>query len=197
MNSKTTPIFLYFAIVAWYWIPLRYWLEQSMSSHLLIEYPLLILMGWQLARFFPLNFFNNSWNRGGVAGILFALFTLMFWMIPRWMEASIETPILGMAKSFCLAICVGAVSKISWDRLHSVVKALLIIELLTTFIRIGWIYSESPVRVCNSYKIEDQQLLGSMLIFIAALIFLYFTIRFFLDGIFDKGNTCSAYESNR
>lgn len=166
--------------------PLRGFLEQSMVGHILIEYPLLILSGVLIGIHInhhakrAINFFNL----GGIPGIILASFSLAFWMIPRWMDASLNDPKIAIMKYCCLIFLVGIPIALSWSRLHFITKAVVKIEFLTMLLRLGWIYMISPIRLCNNYLLDQQTFLGEgfliigLALGIAWLLPLFFTYRF-------------------
>jgi len=138
------------------------WLESSMLSHVLVEIPLLVFIGWALGKIFrrtlcvPLGWINA----GGISGLLLASFTLGFWMIPRWLDASLVDSSVAGLKYASLVLLVGFPLALSWPMAHSITRAVVRIELLTMLFRLGWIYIISPVRLCNNYLIDDQARLG-------------------------------------
>src|SRR5688572_1309882 len=76
--------------------PLRGWLESSMASHMLVQLPLLAVIGYALgwawlkaqpggaaARALEAG---QSFNAGGATGILAASFVMVLWMLPRLLD---------------------------------------------------------------------------------------------------------------
>ena len=105
-------------------------------------------------------------NGGGIPGILVVTFALAFWMIPRWLDASLQAPEVAAAKYVSLVALAGMPLAWSWDRLHPIARGLVKIEFLAMCFRLGWLYLISPDRLCNSYLIDDQVLLGRGLLVI-------------------------------
>lgn len=132
-----------------------------MVSHVLFELPLLVVLGMLLGM--QLNSQCNpilKWiNSGGIFGILTAVFTLAFWMIPRWLDASLNDPLIAYAK-YVSMLFVGMSLAMSWPGAHVITRALVKIEFLTMLYRLGWIYLISPERLCNNYLLTDQKWLG-------------------------------------
>lgn len=142
--------------------PFGRWIESTMVSHVLFELPLLVVFGTLLG--VQLNLHYNPilrWiNSGGIFGILTAVFTLAFWMIPRWLDASLNDPLIAYAK-YVSMLFVGMSLAMSWPGAHVITRALVKIEFLTMLYRLGWIYLISPERLCNNYLLADQKWLGS------------------------------------
>lgn len=142
--------------------PLKSSLESTMASHVLIEIPILILIGVGLGQVI-LSFNKNfllEFDRGGIAGILITSFTIGFWMIPRWLDASLVDDHVSIAKFMSLVFLAGLPLAISWRRLGFIARGVVKIEFLGMLFRLGWLYLISPNRLCNSYLIEDQIWLG-------------------------------------
>ena len=142
--------------------PFGTWLESHLASHVLVEIPLLVTVGFVLGRGIEprLRKALGPLNGGGIPGILMVTFALAFWMIPRWLDASLQAPEVAAAKYISLVALAGMPLAWSWDRLHPIARGLVKIEFLAMCFRLGWLYLISPDRLCNSYLIEDQVLLG-------------------------------------
>ncbi len=153
------------AVVTWLAIaltPFGAWLESTMTSHVLLEIPLLVAVGvifgaWlapHLARVL------RTCNGGGIPGILIAVFGLAFWMIPRWLDAALVEPWVGAIKYVSLVGLVGMPLAWSWTRLHPIARGVVKVEFLVMLFRLGWLYLISPERLCNNYLLSDQVWLG-------------------------------------
>lgn len=153
------------AIVLWAAIallPLGSLLEASLLGHVLVEIPLLVavgtLLGATLAR--RLSSVLNVANAGGIPGILLASFALAFWMIPRWLDASLADAAVAVVKYVSLPLLVGVPLVLSWRRLHPIARGVVKIEFLTMLFRLGWIYLIAPDRLCNNYLLNEQEYLA-------------------------------------
>lgn len=153
------------AVAAWAAValtPFGTWLESRLASHVLVEIPLLVTVGFVLGRRIEPQLRNalEPLNGGGIPGILLVTFSLAFWMIPRWLDASLQAPEVAAAKYLSLVVLAGMPLAWSWDRLHPIARGLVKIEFLAMCFRLGWLYLISPDRLCNSYLIDDQVVLG-------------------------------------
>ncbi|MDE0226287.1 MAG: hypothetical protein OXP28_14310 [Gammaproteobacteria bacterium] len=160
---------LLLVVAAWAVIsltPFGTWLESRLVSHVLVEIPVLVAIGFVLGRCIEprLRMVLEPLNGGGIPGILLVTFALAFWMIPRWLDASLQAPDVAAAKYISLVALAGMPLAWSWDRLHPVARGLVKIEFLAMCFRLGWLYLISPDRLCNSYLIDDQVLLGQGLL---------------------------------
>ncbi len=164
------------------------WLEQSLVASLLIGYPLLVCFGYMLGAWALKSRLITVMVRqtGGVPSVLLASFTLAFWMIPRWMDASVVNLDIAILKYFCLILLVGFALGCSWSRLHFITRAVVKIEFLTMLFRLGWIYVISPDRLCNNYLLGEQLLLGKSLLAIAVLVTLAFCFPLFFADSYEQ-----------
>ena len=142
--------------------PLGTWLESSLAGHVLVEIPLLVAIGFVLGQAFEpaCRRLLELLNGGGIPGILLVTFVLAFWMIPRWLDASLQMPEAAASKYISLVVLAGAPLAWSWRRMHPIARGLVKIEFLAMCFRLGWLYLISPDRLCNSYLVDDQILLG-------------------------------------
>ncbi|MGS2724154.1 hypothetical protein ACVBEJ_10450 [Porticoccus sp. GXU_MW_L64] len=138
------------------------WLESRLFTHVLVEIPLLVFIGFMIGRrlSLPVRAVLLRVNAGGINGVLVASFVLAFWMIPRWLDASLGSPLVAWAKYLSLVVAVGIPLALSWPQMHVVARAVVKIEFLTMLFRLGWIYLISPQRLCNNYLLSDQVFLG-------------------------------------
>lgn len=153
---------------------LRHALESTMMLQMLVQFPLLALAGWSIAREAPERLDRRlaPWDRGGVSGLLLASLTSMVWMLPRATDAVLDDPWVALAKFVSVPLMIGAAIALSWPRAGFVVRGVVLLELAATAFRLGWLYLISPVRLCSNYLLDDQQRLGTSLLAIGATIVL-------------------------
>jgi hypothetical protein len=150
--------------------PVRSTLEATMSSHMLIHIPALILIGWKLASMIVRKWPKMlpalrpyRWALLVVAGCTFVV-----WMIPRLLDLAAENPLVDVVKAITLTLAGGLPLQMAWRNLGPVMRGVLHVEVLASLLRLGWIYLESPVRLCTSYGLFDQYRLGKLLLEIGA-----------------------------
>lgn len=152
--------------------PVRHTLESTMTSQLLVQFPLLALAGGWLAQGIPawLNRHLAAWNHRGISGLLLASLTGLVWMLPLAVDASLNDPQVTLMKFLSVPMLIGAPVALSWPRAGFVVRGMVLLELIATTFRLGWLYVISPVRLCSNYLLDDQQRLGQFLIGIGCTI---------------------------
>lgn len=146
--------------------PARALLEASMARQMLMQMPLLALVGWWLAAALPASWRDaiGSANAHGINGFLLASFTGMLWMVPRMLDESLDLPWVELAKFTSIPLLIGLPLALSWPRAGFVLRAAVLVEAIATTFRLAWLYLASPVRLCSSYLLDDQQRLGQGLL---------------------------------
>ncbi|MBD3619261.1 MAG: hypothetical protein LPK58_08845 [Gammaproteobacteria bacterium] len=167
---------------------MRALLESGMAGHMLLQIPLLVLAGILLAGFVP-----DRWrarladcNAYGLSGLLLALLTLGYWMLPRSLDLALESGWAELLKFTTLPLLAGLPLALSWRPLGMIGRGVVWSELVAKLAVLGWLYLEAPVRVCTRYLVADQEQVGQALLVIALLLAVVLTLRAFL---FDHGRS--------
>lgn len=169
------------AIVA---TPMARLLESSMAGHVLLQIPLLVTMGYVVATRIEdrLPSLQRRWNAGGIPGVLLASFVIAFWMIPRWLDASLSGEAMAWAKYLSLPLLAGIPLGLSWHAMHSIARGVVKVEFLAMLYRLGWLYLISPDRFCNNYLLTDQIWLGRGMLVVGLALSLTWLIPVFVGS---------------
>lgn len=148
------------------------WLESSMLSHVLIQLPLMVLMGWFAGELLPATWVRriNQFNYAGITGVILMSCVGLFWMLPSALDASLQSTAYAVAKLISLFFLLGMVLSITNKVINPIVRGVFLLEAWAMLGRLGYIYKVSPDRLCNNYLLGEQQQLGSILIFLAVFI---------------------------
>lgn len=148
--------------------PLRALLEASMSLHMLVQFPLLVLAGFLLAGQVPQAWSAGlqRWNAYGISGLVLVAVVLSLGMIPRLLDLVLVDPAMEAAKWLALLAC-GAALRGSWKRAGLVVQGFFLFNVLPMMGVAGQLYQDSPLRLCNAYLLDDQVWLGQALVAVA------------------------------
>ncbi|MCO5100585.1 MAG: hypothetical protein M9885_06765 [Burkholderiaceae bacterium] len=163
------------ACVSW---PLRELLEASMATHMLVQFPLLMLAGAlqyaSCAR--PAGSCGSAagggestWNRLGIAGLAFAACVLALGMIPRLLDLALVDARVEAAKVAAL-LAAGAALWASWRRAGLVVQGFFLGNVLPMTAVAGILYQDAPQRLCNGYRLDEQVLVGTLLVVLAGAV---------------------------
>ena len=149
----------------------RTWLEASLVGHVLVQMPLLALSGWLFGSALEprLHRVMERWNRHGVAGFTLAIFTILFWMVPRSVDSAVVYPGYEMFKFVSLPYA-GAALALSFPRIHPLLAGALKANVVSMLAVLAWVYTAAPVRLCNSYLGSDQKMLGAGMAILAGVL---------------------------
>ncbi len=149
--------------------PLRHALEASMSLHMLVQYPALLLAGALLAAAVPAGLRRRllAWNAMGISGLTACALIAAVLMIPRVLDLALTDWRAESAKVVALLLA-GAVLRPSWRAAGLVVQGFFLGNVLPMTVVVGMLYQDAPLRLCNAYRLDDQQQLGFALVWGAA-----------------------------
>jgi hypothetical protein len=157
---------------------LRNGLESSMVTHMLVQLPLLALLGFALGRTVLLPNASQggsrwlqaiqSYNAGGATGLIAASFVMLLWMLPRCLDLARLDPSIDALK-FVSVPAAGFAVALSWPLLPRIARAVVHLEAIATLLRFGWGYLAAEERLCLAYLAGDQQRTGELLLWAGAL----------------------------
>lgn len=145
-------------------------LEGSMVGHMLVQIPLLALVGGLVARRAAAGRGTvlAGFNAGGIPGVLVAAFTAALWMLPRMLDAALRSPWVEAAKFITVPLLAGVPLALSWPLLPPVARGFIWASVISHAAVLGWLYSVAPNRLCTRYLYDQQAALGTALFIIAA-----------------------------
>lgn len=180
MNRLRHPSVLAPACIALLALPmLRGWLEASMTTHMLVQMPLLAAAGFIAVRGLPAAWRQRlrRWAGGALPLVLLALFASSYWMLPRALDAALNEPTAELAKFASLPLLVGAPLALAWERLGAIARGFVWTNFLSMLAVLGWLYIAAPVRVCNNYLESAQQDAGWWMVWLAIAGFAGWLVR--------------------
>jgi hypothetical protein len=174
--------------------PVKHTMERTMTMQMLIQIPLLVIVGLLLTRALPARASSviDDWNYRGISGLVLVTFTSAFWMLPSALDAALSSPQVAIAKYLSVPLLIGLPLALSWSRMSFIVKGMLLLECIATLFRLGWLYLIWPERLCNVYLLDDQRRLGQLLLLIGAALFLALAWKLLwgrFDSLADAGVT--------
>ncbi|MUK89087.1 hypothetical protein GMD78_11950 [Ornithinibacillus sp. L9] len=161
---------------------IRQFLESVMVLHMLVQLPLLVLVGWLIGITITRNFQSHfdSWNSNGIPGTLLFVMITMYWMIPRTLDEALSIWYIELFKYVSLPV-IGLLLYDSWKKLQSIGKSFIYLNYLSMFGLMAWLYIDSPIQICNNYLAAEQKILGWGLLGITAFMVLYLVQAVFTD----------------
>jgi hypothetical protein len=155
----------------------RAWLEAGMASHMLVQLPLLAWIGWSIAGAWMRTRAGGaaaralagmqSFNAGGVTGLITATCVMVVWMLPRFLDLARLDALVDALKLISVPVA-GLAVALSWRRLPAIARAVVHLEVIATLLRFGWGYLAAEERLCLAYLAEEQRLTGELLLALGA-----------------------------
>jgi hypothetical protein len=153
-------------------------LEARMTTHMLAQLPLLGVIGYCVGRYWlvlPLRAVGSralmtvqSFNAGGLTGLILFGFVMVLWMLPRSLDLARLDWTIDVLK-YVSVPAAGLAIAVSWHRLPSIARAVVHLEVIATLLRFGWGYLAAEQRLCLAYLAGDQQRAGELLLWLGAL----------------------------
>jgi hypothetical protein len=151
-------------------------LEATMALHMVVQLPLLALIGfcigtaWLESRqAFAARVLGRvqSFNAGGTTGLVAASFVMVLWMLPRCLDLA-RLDLAADALKFVSVPAAGIAVALSWPRVPAIARAVVHLEVIATLFRFGWGYLAADQRLCLVYLTGDQQRTGELLLWLGA-----------------------------
>lgn len=146
--------------------PLSQTWEARLTTHLLVQYPLLIVAG-AMAGAALARTRQAPWT--AAPALLGAALALEFWLLPRWIDAALAARLPDMVKAGCLVVLVGL--PLGWGGAQAgpVLRSFAWANAISMLAVMGWLQLVVPTRLCNRYLLGDQRRLGLAFLVFAAL----------------------------
>ncbi|WP_347265879.1 hypothetical protein [Paracoccus sp. (in: a-proteobacteria)] len=147
------------------------WWKATLLRHMLGQIPLLILAGVLLAPRVarPLPGQGTGQETWAAAALIVAAFCTGFWMLPRWLDAAVTDLRADAAKVATLILLGGLPLGWGWRRLGALARAFVLNQAIGMLLILGIVYLIIPDRLCNSYLLDEQGVLGRALLALAGL----------------------------
>ncbi len=151
----------------------RAWLEAGMATHMLVQMPLLLVLGVWMSRSVPeVTRDRWLWRVGGpLVPVLLALFTLSYWMLPRALDSALSHASYEIGKFLTLPLLAGLPLGLAWPQLGVLGRGFFWANLCSMLAVVAWLYIAAPVRICNQYLVDDQTEAGRWMLWVAGLLF--------------------------
>ncbi|MFA5664184.1 hypothetical protein [Castellaniella sp.] len=157
-------------------VGLRTLLTARMSLHMLVQIPLLVLVGvfaqqaWHAVRAGrpQRDTHGAGWsiNEYGLPGLLLVSLVAAGWMIPKALDDALLGGAVTWFKYLGLPVC-GWVLQASVRRANIIIKVFFLGNFCWMSAIVGMVYLDQPVRLCNAYLQDDQEWSGRGLIALA------------------------------
>ncbi|KQU66022.1 MULTISPECIES: hypothetical protein [unclassified Rhizobacter] len=150
--------------------PLRHLLEASMALHMLVEFPLLLAVGWAAAAQRPRAAGRDSrWDVEGLSSAVLVMLTSALWMLPVALDLALLDPWIALAKALNW-LAAGAVLARALQRWPRELRLFVLFNLAWMMATAGLLYRESESRLCVNYLVDQQWWAGTGLLGVALLL---------------------------
>ena len=162
----------------------RAWMEATMTGHMLLQIPLLAAIGVMSCQLLPERLQNSllAAAGGAIPCVLLATFAASYWMLPRALDGALTDPLNEAAKFLSLPLLVGLPLGLAWKRFGIIGRSLVWTNAISMLVVLGWLYIIAPVRVCNNYLVDQQEIAGWWMVKLAVLLFAWWLCSFFTGG---------------
>jgi hypothetical protein len=159
--------------------PLRALIEQSMTWHMVIQMPMLVLAGWlvmQVKINSAISRRLDPWNRYGLTGLISAQVIIAYWMLPLAIDQAVVQLETDLLKLVTLFVC-GAMLRHSAERAPVVLQLFFVGYLVSMMSWLGLYFATTNLRLCNAYSLESQLLTGWGIVILAVTISLVWSLN--------------------
>lgn len=157
------------AVVALATPPLDGWLDRSMPRLLLLEMPAWFALGWLASG--RVRRAGRAHDPHGLAGLVFALGAIGFWMIPRSVDL-VGISALGNQLMHASLLAAGLALGASFRSLPFVVRGALGIYGASMTFALGMIYSSYTALLCGTFDLAQQKTTGKLLLALCPVVVL-------------------------
>ncbi|HJP38757.1 MAG: hypothetical protein QF483_03640 [Gammaproteobacteria bacterium] len=158
------------AVVATLAPPVDSFLDGSMSRHMLLQMPLLVVLGYAAGLAWPLPRFRHA--SPGLAAIFFVMGSMVFWMLPRSLDAAVTLAWVDQAMHLNM-LAVGWILVIGLPHLSFHVKMAFGIYSLAMALTAGVVYVATVVPVCSAYSLQQQNEAGTLLLWVSSALLVF------------------------
>lgn len=134
-------------------------LEADPVMHVIVQLPLLAISGGLCAAGMGVRDLRISEPLANAFSLI-AVSAILFWMLPRLIDASLTDPVVEFAKFASIPIFVGGSLAVGWAKSHPFLRGFLKANAISMLGVLAFLYTHAPVRICNSYLVIDQERLG-------------------------------------
>jgi len=156
------------AVVATVSPPVDSFLDGSMSRHMLLQMPVLVVLGYTAGSIWPMPNFRLA--SLGFSAVFFAMGSLVFWMLPRSLDTAVTLAWADQAMHVNM-LAAGWSLAIGLPRLPFHAKMAFGVYALAMALTAGVVYAAAVVPVCSAYSVRQQNEAGIGLLWIGGALF--------------------------
>ncbi len=152
--------------------PLNEWMSKTMTRHQVIELPIMFFGGIIIGRYgWKLRTKNNFVN---VAMIIFIMFTLIFWMLPKSVDLAALNPSIDKMMNLHVFIA-GLLTNSLLKGTIFEIKIFFLGMMAAMIMAVGITLRVFNLLLCSSFSIDQQRETGFYMILISILLYIFTT----------------------
>lgn len=155
-------------------------LQAHMWSHMMLQLPALAICGaLMVGAQTSARAHEQSWNAHGMTGLSLCAVVLTLSMVPRVLDMTVTEPGWNACK-FMGCTLMGVSWRLSWQQAGLTLQGFFLGNALPMMAVVGYLYQNTPLRVCNVYGLDDQQRTGFLLnitVVVVAAVWLWHATR--------------------
>ena len=164
--------------------PFRFLIEQSMFVQMVIQMPLLFIVGALLNRLSVSKNITNIfgyWNVFGLTGFMLAQNILIYWMLPISIDRAVIMPLVDVVKVLTM-ILAGFFVGDALNKSPAALQLFFIGYFVAMMIWLGMYFIYTDSRLCNAYSLNSQYWTGYGLCAISVMVAAYWSYRVVLKN---------------
>ena len=134
-------------------------LEADPVMHVLVQLPVLAFSGALFVAGLGARHLRVTEPLANALSLV-AVLAILFWMLPRYIDATLVNPVIEFAKFVSIPVFVGGSLALGWEKSHPFLCGFLKANAISMLGVLSFLYIHAPVRICNSYLFADQERLG-------------------------------------
>jgi len=152
--------------------PIDPWIDHSMAAQMVIEIPVLILLGW-LSGSKVAPSLTIPWSAGT---LVLCVGLVSFWMIPRSLDLAVSQPMVDLLMHFCLWVA-GFGFAASLPRLGVITQTAIGIYGVAMWATFALVLSQTAAQICAWFSLEQQKFAGESMLWFAGLFLVFHLVN--------------------
>ena len=113
--------------------------------------------------------FCSVLTRTAYIALIVASGWLLFWMMPLYLDLATTDLGYRFLKTLSVPLGIGLCLAWAWRCVGALAKIAIAFEAWAIATRLGWLYLESPERLCSSYLLSEQRAVGQILLTVSCV----------------------------
>lgn len=170
--------------------PVDLYFDGSMARHMVTQTVIYLLLGWAAGARTKGDF--QPVDPAGLTGLAFLFGCLVFWMLPRSLDATLASELMDKAMHSSVLFA-GFVVRKSVPRVPTIIRTLYGLFWVSMLGALGVFYYSYESRACTSYSLDDQREAGFLVLVVCSTLFAVVFVQW-MRGLLSRGPRPGASE---